>query len=213
MSQDLAQLINAHPMPKDSGGISFEAQLKAKFNLSDQTVANVLREYKRFIYLVATSQGARRVPSKAVDEVWHLHMMHSRDYWDVFCAIIGRPLHHTPGGDDRLNASDHSLTNAAYEQAFGDLPPHDVWQSNLIGRKSINGFIGAGVLLFAIFGAIPSLSTYILAMTGAWVLAATFWPTIPQAAFEFVSAHEKPDHSWGGGSCSGADCGGGCGGD
>ena len=38
------------------------------------------------------------MPSDEVDQVWHLHLTHTRDYWQRFCPkVLGRELHHEPG--------------------------------------------------------------------------------------------------------------------
>lgn len=89
-----------------------------------------VREYGRFCFLaVATRQEV--TPSEEVDEVWHLHLCHTRDYWDVWCASVLRmPLHHQPtrGGaaeQARFRAR-YAETLALYEAFFGP-PPMQFW--------------------------------------------------------------------------------------
>merc|ERR1719428_2028233 len=54
-----------------------------------------IQEYKKFVFLCIS--GAEPVtPSFVVDQVWHLHLTYTRNYWCKFCQVLGRPLHHDP---------------------------------------------------------------------------------------------------------------------
>ena len=66
----------------------------AKENLWTEPYAErVIEEYRRFCYL-AVQAGHPVVPSDEVDQVWHLHLGYSRDYWQEFCAnVLGFDLH------------------------------------------------------------------------------------------------------------------------
>jgi uncharacterized protein (TIGR04222 family) len=70
-------------------------------------------------------------PSLEVDEVWHLHLTYSRDYWQRFCPeTLGTPLHHDPtrGGaaEGWRYREQYARTLRAYELWFG-LPPLETW--------------------------------------------------------------------------------------
>src|SRR5262249_50325829 len=87
-------------------------------------------EYRRYCFL-ATTVGSDMVPSDAVDQVWHLHLTYTRDYWTVFCAnVLGCDLHHEPSraraGDAQRFANSYADTRAAYAHAFG-APPESFW--------------------------------------------------------------------------------------
>jgi hypothetical protein len=87
-------------------------------------------EYRRFAFLCAGAT-TQMTPSEEVDEVWHLHLTYSRDYWDIWCAtVLQTRLHHdpTPGGpaaQARYRAQ-YAATIARYEAYFG-LPPEAWW--------------------------------------------------------------------------------------
>ncbi len=86
---------------------------------------SAITEYKRFCFLAVASPDPV-TPSEEVDEVWHLHLTYSRDYWDTWCgAILRAPLHHDPtrGGPDEQSRfrAQYAATLALYEQYFG--PP------------------------------------------------------------------------------------------
>ena len=70
-------------------------------------------------------------PSEIVDEVWHQHLIYSRDYWDVWCReILRAPLHHdpTPGGPQAQQTyrRQYAETLALHERLFGP-PSPDLW--------------------------------------------------------------------------------------
>ena len=72
-------------------------------------------------------------PSDAVDQVWHLHLTYSADYWQAFCPdVLGRPLHHGPtaGGsaEQARYFEQYAQTLRSYERVFGS-PPADIWPS------------------------------------------------------------------------------------
>jgi hypothetical protein len=89
-----------------------------------------VEEYRRFCFLAFAGAGAM-TPSEEVDEVWHLHLTYTRDYWDVWCGrVLGGPLHHDPtlGGpeQDRHFRARYAATLAAYERFF-EPPPVAFW--------------------------------------------------------------------------------------
>ncbi len=91
----------------------------------------VVQEYRRFCYLACVAPG-EITPSDAVDQAWHLHLCHTRDYWDRFCGeVLGRPLHHGPSdgtaGDAARFARQYAETLALYAARFGQPPPATIW--------------------------------------------------------------------------------------
>ncbi len=100
-----------------------EAQLRAKAERQGQAPEGVLRRLVR----QGLSTPEPVTPSEEVDEVWHLHLTYSRDYWEVWCGLVlGRPLHHDPAGgggaeQSRLHAQ-YAATLARYEAYFGPSP-------------------------------------------------------------------------------------------
>jgi uncharacterized protein (TIGR04222 family) len=83
-------------------------------------------EYRRFCFLQTLHQSAL-TPSGAVDQVWHLHLTHTQDYWQQWCPdVLQRALHHQPttGGERQAQtyAEQYALTLALYERYFGQAP-------------------------------------------------------------------------------------------
>lgn len=91
---------------------------------NDETLA-AIEEYRRFVFLACS--GTPATPSRAVDAVWHAHLLYTRDYWLEFCPnVLGMPLHHEPGRgreEDARYAAQYARTLDAYERIFGPPPP------------------------------------------------------------------------------------------
>ena len=125
--------IAAHEIGPSDASLSFAARLARENRWSLAHAQAVIVEYKRFCYLSMTA-GQEVTPSDAVDQAWHLHLTYTRDYWQAFCAeVLGSDLHHGPtkGGPterDRFYRQ-YAATLAAYEAAFGEVPPANIWPS------------------------------------------------------------------------------------
>ena len=97
------------------------------WSLTDARAA--VEEYRRFCFL-AVMCPHQVTPSEEVDAVWHLHLLHTRDYWEVFCPQVLRySLHHGPtkGGvteEGRFYAQ-YAQTLSSYQTYFG--PPPKAW--------------------------------------------------------------------------------------
>ena len=90
--------------------------------------ARAIEEYRKFCFL-AVHAGHPVTPSDEVDQVWHLHLLYSRHYWDALCRdTLETPLHHGPtqGGvaEDRKFHDWYEATLASYRRYFGE-PPQD----------------------------------------------------------------------------------------
>src|ERR1044071_7485961 len=111
--------------------LPFSARLARENNWSPAYTRRVIHEYKRFAFL-AVAAGHPVSPSEDVDQVWHLHLTYSQNYWKIFCPeILGQPLHHQPtkgGSDEREKFGDWYLkTLESYREHFGEEPPCDIW--------------------------------------------------------------------------------------
>ncbi|HIK17849.1 MAG TPA: TIGR04222 domain-containing membrane protein [Leptolyngbyaceae cyanobacterium M33_DOE_097] len=87
-------------------------------------------EYKKFAFLTVVAPH-QIVPSDAVDQVWHAHILLTQSYWHEFCPqVLGKPLHHHPArGGQQEHAEFHQLydrTISSYRRYFGE-PPTDIW--------------------------------------------------------------------------------------
>lgn len=127
--QALWQRLQAHRFEDAALGLDLTRRLAREQGWSLADARAAVEEYRRFCLLACLS-GTPVTPSEAVDQVWHLHLTYSRDYWERWCGqALQRPLHHdpTPGGADagRTYVRQYADTLALYELCFG--PPPSRW--------------------------------------------------------------------------------------
>jgi hypothetical protein len=56
----------------------------------------VEKHYKAYLFLLATQPDTLWVPTKAVDEMWHSHILDTQKYMADCAKLFGRYLHHYP---------------------------------------------------------------------------------------------------------------------
>lgn len=84
--------------------------------------------YRRFLFLACKYPGKEVVPTKDIDEIWHMHLLDSRKYLEDCQAVFGTYLHHFPyfgvrGKEDKQNLEQAFLqTLALFELHFGESP-------------------------------------------------------------------------------------------
>ena len=104
---ELWQKIEEFEIGPSDATLSFAGRLARENNWTLTEAGKAILEYKRFIYLAATSDG-EVTPSDVVDQVWHLHLTYTQSYWDELCGtILNGPLHHGPtqgGQSERKSA-------------------------------------------------------------------------------------------------------------
>lgn len=130
--------------------------------IGDDEVGAALLEYLRFTYLARTTPGGA-TPSKAVDEIWHTHLLFTRSYADFCLAAFGTHLHHEPGeggaDEDRLRNA-YLRTLERYAAEFGE-PPARWWPRPAvpIGRQTRRSG-GAMPSLVALLGVTAALAAF-----------------------------------------------------
>jgi hypothetical protein len=102
-------------------------------------------EYKKFMILAAISPTPV-TPSDEVDQIWHLHIVHMKNYSD-FCKILGKDIIHGPteGGEveDARYLDQYQYTLKFYKETFSE-PPLEFWPSptdrfnGIFGRVNFN---------------------------------------------------------------------------
>src|SRR5687767_8480368 len=127
----LWQRIQAYALDDPMSARPFSLRLAAENGWKPGFTQRAIEEYRRFAFLAAAA-GHPVSPSDAVDQVWHLHLIYTRSYWDEFCAgVLGRPLHHHPslGGPEESAkfARWYAQTLDSYRRLFGEDPPADLW--------------------------------------------------------------------------------------
>ena len=71
-------------------------------------------------------------PSEAVDQVWHLHLVYTKSYWQGLCRdVLGRDLHHEPtrGGNEESGKFTgwYEKTLESYQRIFAEPAPAEIW--------------------------------------------------------------------------------------
>lgn len=226
---ELWNRIQAYNLDQPAVSLPFSARLAHENEWTLEFSLQAIEEYKKLIYLICVSDDML-TPSQEVDEVWHLHLVYTRAYWDDFCAgTLGRDIHHNPteGGanEDTQFLHAYQRTRQRYTEEFGAEPPADLWPSAAVrfgaamqqGSSTILGIevahILAGLLLLL------ALALVVISEGGQSSVAMIFAAVaIAIMAMEYLSPDKglrkkKQDNS---GGCGGGGCGsscGGCGGD
>lgn len=95
-------------------------------------------EYKRYISLLIYYPNSRRPISAAVDEMWHTHLLFTKDYNRFSEAVIGKFIHHCPseGREQVENMKPRYMVNtiAEYESVYGKASS-DFWPKLFDGES------------------------------------------------------------------------------
>ncbi len=109
----------------------FSKKLQDENGWTEEKTLRTIAEYKKFLFLCATLPNGAS-PSPTVDVAWHLHLTYTDNYWNALCNdVLGFPLHHHPSKGGGNEAQKHHQwyqnTLIAYVEAFGHIPPDDIW--------------------------------------------------------------------------------------
>ena len=151
----LWQKLEAFDIDEADATFPFSRKLAKNNNWPYSFALKAIEEYKRFLFLcVVLPEGAS--PSPVIDEVWHLHLTYTHNYWTSLCQqTLGRPIHHTPSKGGKTEKQKHEQwyqdTLVQYERIFTTKPPADVWNTgdnhNIILRQSHRLPVALAVLL------------------------------------------------------------------
>lgn len=196
VNPDLQNALTSYLFPP-----ALAARLQQKQGWNEAFTLRALEEYCRFVQLAVVSP-TQVTPSQVVDEVWHTHLMFTRDYWERFMPLLPAPLHHEPGdggaGDDLRFAGQYRQTREAYRATFGQEPPPEFWPDPQqhrpsTAKRSRGGWTTVLVLLIA-------LGTFLLFHS---VFAAFFILIMGIIVLTSLSGTQANPSSAGGGSCGG----------
>jgi hypothetical protein len=127
----LMNRLQAYELDDIGARLSFSKRLARDNAWSETYAQRVIEEYKRFAFLAAAA-GHPVTPSDQVDQVWHMHLIYSRAYWEDFCPnVLQTPLHHGPtkgGQQERSKFNEwYGKTLESYQRFFGTPAPADIW--------------------------------------------------------------------------------------
>jgi hypothetical protein len=124
--RELWRRIEQHDFESDTP-LNFTGRLARDHGWSFEDARAAVEAYRRFCFLAIISPTPV-TPSDIVDEVWHQHLIYSRDYWTIWCGErLRAPLHHdpTPGGAEAQMTyrAQYAETLALHERVFGPPSP------------------------------------------------------------------------------------------
>src|SRR6188508_542889 len=89
--QRLYEQLQAFSFDAGEASFPFALRLARDNGWTTAYVARVISEYRKFVFL-AREAGHPVTPSDQVDQVWHLHLLYTRSYWERLCGVtLGRP--------------------------------------------------------------------------------------------------------------------------
>lgn len=129
--QELWENIQNFNFDDQNSSYPFSKKLATENNWSVSFTQKAIAEYKKFIFLCCISPAGAS-PSNIVDEVWHLHLTYTKNYWEDFCRnTLQQDVHHHPskGGPAEKTKHDnwYQQTLILYEAVFETTPPADIW--------------------------------------------------------------------------------------
>jgi hypothetical protein len=185
----------------------FLEKLQEENGWSSKFSEQAITEYIKFLKII-TVFGVKQTPSEVVDEVWHLHLQFTKDYWENLCPrILGLKLHHVPTfkniESDHINKNQYKKTLENYQQLFG-VPPVQIWGqekeaqlsktgNNDTNLKSTLG-LSLGLILFGLIGA-PNF-TFFPSISGSEFLILYAVLLVVYNLIAFISLKLVPTSNW-----------------
>lgn len=74
----------------------------------------VEREYRRFLGLLMLNPEKEYGMAGEVDEIWHDHILDTRNYLTMCRQVVGAVVHHCPGDGERTAKGDSAYDKATY---------------------------------------------------------------------------------------------------
>lgn len=71
-------------------------RLVTRHNYSTEAADRAIAEYRNFLFNCGQNPTQKLSPSKVVDDVWHDHILHLRQYIDDCTRVFGRIIYHNP---------------------------------------------------------------------------------------------------------------------
>ena len=127
-------LVNKNsPIPIEIENLDFK-RIKYKMSLkkndeglewTKEKIEIAEQEYKKYLTLIQKYYPKSIVPSKTMDEFWHMHILDTKTYREDCQKIFGRFIDHFPyfgiyGNEDRKNLlNSFEETKKLYKKTFG----------------------------------------------------------------------------------------------
>lgn len=129
-AEDFSRLLSETRTALASGPGPTDPWAEQAVRLIDEDPRLAAREYRRFLRLLILGEGPI-TPGRLVDEIWHRHILNSREYV-AFCGrVAGGYIHHDPsyGRPLAIHAARFEDARAAYRRRLAAEPPARVWST------------------------------------------------------------------------------------
>jgi hypothetical protein len=124
--------------------VDVQTRVQRRIGWPQQVSDKAVLEYRKFIALVALNPTKTYGMVEAIDEVWHEHILNTRDYLAMCDAVIGTVIHHEqlPLHSSINLSALRQCTLQDIEKTF-DGPVSELWLSGdgLSFAKCCNGHI------------------------------------------------------------------------
>jgi hypothetical protein len=91
----------------------------------EQDATEAIRRYKNFLILIVKYPSHLLAPAPDMDEVWHNHILFTREYMQTCEEVFGDYLHHDPAQSSRQEEKERMEsaqrhTAELYQQEFNE---------------------------------------------------------------------------------------------
>ena len=175
-------------------------------------IETLIRQYKRFLHTAANSDS-ELVPTKDVDEVWHEHILFTKDYFVNWKEYLGRLVHHNPEklGENKDYSESFKKTQKTLETILKEKPILDnkpkkeTKKTKLVSRKETTP---------TVYSTSPSYSSPVIDPVDCFLLTNTILESNQHDCAPASHGHSEASHcssssSCSSSSCSSSSCGGG----
>lgn len=104
--------------------------------LGTNQLERIVTGYRHFLFLRLRYPQERLVPHRAVDEMWHQHLLHTRDYAALCEKVLGGFFHHEPSPPDAASTArdrhDYGYTRALVRHHFGATRDPETWLADAL---------------------------------------------------------------------------------
>lgn len=106
------------------------AYAKKQYKWSDSYAQAVLEEYQRFMHIRALDFGTS--PTDPIDQLWHIHILYTENYYDYCMKKFGKFIHHSPDMslDQKARQARIRKTIKIYSQLYPSILYPEIWNIN-----------------------------------------------------------------------------------
>lgn len=103
--------------------------LANKLTWSNNLLNSVCIEYKKFLFLHKLYPEYNIIPGQLIDEVWHNHILQSKQYFEDCNKLFGAYFYHEPAIFG--SSCDKRLTLELYRMVYGYSAPAEIWSHSM----------------------------------------------------------------------------------